>query len=86
MEGSDGSDLAQLMKTFKQASSFDYKRRVGRLLWQRSYYDHVLRRPEELQPALEYILANPVRAGLVEEPGAYPFLGGEALRDMLVAT
>ena len=86
VEGSEGSDLARLMKTFKQASSFDYKPRVGRPLWQRSYYDHVLRGAHELQPAVEYILGNPVRAGLVEDPVAYPFSGGEMLRDMLMAT
>jgi putative transposase len=86
VEGAEGSDLAQLIKTFKQASSFDHKQRTGRPLWQRSYYDHVLRSPDELQPALEYVLGNPVRAGLVDEPEAYPFSGGEMLRDMLVAT
>jgi putative transposase len=86
VEGSEGSDLAQLMKAFKQTSSFDYKQRVGRLLWQRSYYDHILRGPDELRPAIEYILGNPVRAGLVENPRAYPFWGGEVLGGMLVAT
>jgi putative transposase len=86
VEGSEGSDLAQLMKAFKQASSYDYRRRVGRPLWQRSYYDHVLRGPDELLPSAEYILNNPVRAGLADDPAAYPFSGGEVVRDMLVAT
>jgi len=86
VQGSEGSDLAQLMKAFKQASSFDHKRRVGRPLWQRSYHDHVLRGPDEFQPAVEYVLGNPVRAGLVDSPGAYPFSGGELLRELLVAT
>ena len=86
VEGSEESDLARLMKTFNQASSHDYRRRVGRPLWQRSYYDHVLRGSDELQPAIEYILENPIRAGLVDNVGAYPFSGGEALREMLVAT
>ena len=86
VEGSEGSDLARLMKSFKQASSFDYKQRHGRPLWQRSYYDHVLRGPDELQPAVEYILGNPVRAGLVEDADTYPFSGGEIAGEMLVAT
>jgi putative transposase len=86
VEGPEGSDLARFMKEFKQASSFDHKRRVGRPLWQRSYYDHVLRGPQELQPAIEYILDNPVKATLVENPLSYPFLGGELLREVLVAT
>jgi putative transposase len=86
VEGSEGSDLAQFMKEFKQASSFDYKRRTERPLWQRSYYDHVLRGPDDLRCALDYILENAVRAGLVDKPGAYPFSGGEVLREVLVAT
>jgi len=86
VQGSEGSNLAQLVKTFKQASSYDYKRRAGRPWWQRSYHDHVLRGSDELQPTIEYILENPIRAGLVDNPGAYPFSGGEVLRDMLVAT
>jgi putative transposase len=86
VQGSEGSDLSQLMKRFKQASSFDYRRRVGRALWQRGYYDHVVRGYEELLPAVEYVLGNPVRAGLVESPGAYPFSGGELAAETLVAT
>jgi putative transposase len=86
VEAPEGGDLARFIKVFKQASSFDYKRRLGRPLWQRSYYDHVLRGPDELRPAVEYILGNPVRAGLADKPGAYPFSGGDILKDMLVAT
>ena len=86
IQGSEGSDLAQLMKTFKQASSYDYKRRARRPLWQRSYHDHVLHGSAELQPAIEYILGNPARAGLTDSTRAYPFLGGDVLRDTLVAT
>ena len=86
VQGSEGSDLARFIKVFKQASSFDYKRREGRPLWQRSYYDHVLRGQDELQPAVEYILGNPVRAGLADNPDAYSFSGGDILKDMLVAT
>ena len=86
VEGSGASDLARFIKAFKQETSFDYKRRVGRVLWQRSYYDHVLRGPDELQPAVEYILGNPVKAGLVEDPSGFPFMGGELLAAALVAT
>ena len=86
VEGDESADLAQFVKTFKQTSSFDYKQRFGHVLWQRSYYDHVLRGPDELRPAVEYIMGNPVRAGLVDDPGTYPFMGGALLRDMLVAT
>lgn len=86
VERTEGSDLAKLMKRFKQASSFDYKSRTGRVLWQRSYYDHVLRGSDELRPAIEYILGNPVQAGLAEDVYEYPFVGGELIEEMQVAT
>ncbi len=86
VEGLENSDLTRLMKKFKQASSFDYKRRAGQPLWQRSYYDHVLRGSHEVQPAMEYVLDNPVRAGLVDNWSAYPFSGGAFVREMQVAT
>jgi putative transposase len=33
-------------------------------LWQREYYDHVIRDQAELARAVEYIHNNPVKAGL----------------------
>jgi REP element-mobilizing transposase RayT len=42
-------------------------------LWQRGFYDHVVRREESTSRTAEYILANPVRAGLAENALAYPF-------------
>jgi REP element-mobilizing transposase RayT len=43
--------------------------------WQRSYYDHALREEEDLRRAAEYILNNPVRAGLVERFEDYEACG-----------
>jgi putative transposase len=86
VEGSDDSDLARFVKSFKQKTSFERKRRVGRPLWQRSYYDHLLRSQDELEPAVRYVLDNPVLADLVDEAIEYPFLGGEVVEAELVAT
>ena len=86
VQASDGSHLAGFMKTFKQLTSFQHKRRTGRLLWQRSYYDHVLRGQHELQAAVDYIAYNPVRAGLVEAAADYPHSGGELMEQAQVAT
>ena len=44
-------------------------------LWQPSFHDRVLRDDESDLHVLRYILWNPVRAGLVERPEDYPFLG-----------
>jgi putative transposase len=44
-------------------------------LWQRGYYDHVLRRTEDSDGVAWYIWMNPVRQGLVNEPGQYAYSG-----------
>jgi putative transposase len=41
--------------------------------WQRGFYDHALRKEEDIQKAAEYIVNNPVRKGLVENWRDYPF-------------
>jgi len=42
--------------------------------WQRGFYDHALRKDEDIQTVAEYIVNNPVRAGLVRTWKKYPFL------------
>jgi putative transposase len=47
----------------------------GRELWQRSFYDHALRDDESLRDVALYIWRNPVRAGIIESAGDYPWSG-----------
>lgn len=46
--------------------------RIGKL-WQRSFYDHGLRKDEGLIKAAEYIVSNPVRESLVENWRDYSY-------------
>jgi putative transposase len=41
-------------------------------LWQRAYYDRAARKDEDIRRIARYIVANPLRAGLVQEIGDYP--------------
>jgi REP element-mobilizing transposase RayT len=43
--------------------------------WQSEFFDHVLRSSESYAQKWEYVRANPVRAGLVEELEEWPFAG-----------
>ncbi len=54
-----------------KASPTGRSTRLG--LWQKSYYDHVLRHDENLAHVVRYVLENPVRAGLVESFDEYPY-------------
>jgi REP element-mobilizing transposase RayT len=40
-------------------------------VWQRGYHDRGIRKTEDLQAVARYIVANPLRAGLVRKVGDY---------------
>ncbi len=44
-------------------------------LWQRRFFDRILRREESIERVAEYIVHNPVRKGLVETWVEYPWSG-----------
>jgi len=67
------------MKHFKQLTSFRYKQANGIERWQKSYFDHVVRKDEDLARQAFYIADNPVRKGLVEDWRDYPLTGGSLL-------
>jgi putative transposase len=45
---------------------------LGHPMWQRGYHDHAVRNDEDLKAMARYIIANPVRAGLVSSVADYP--------------
>ena len=47
----------------------------GRSIWQRGFFDHVIRSSESYSQKWEYVRDNPVRAGLVQEADEWPFQG-----------
>jgi REP element-mobilizing transposase RayT len=42
-------------------------------LWQDQFHEHAIRKAEDLNEIVLYMLNNPVRAGLVEDFHDYPF-------------
>ncbi len=67
-------DLPRLMQATKSRSARAINKALGRheTLWQKGYFDRALRREEDLKATARYIVANPLRAGLVEHIGEYP--------------
>ena len=45
-----------------------------RIEWQRDFFEHRLRKEESFREKADYILANPVRAGLVEKAEDWPYV------------
>ena len=66
--------LSGLMQKTKSLSTKAVNQSVGRkiCLWQQGYHDRALRRDEDLVKMARYVVANPLRAGLVEKLGDYP--------------
>jgi len=69
------SDLLALIKGFKIKSSRAHLRETQQILWQRRFYDHILRPREAPEAVAWYIWMNPVRQGLSTVPGEYAFAG-----------
>jgi REP element-mobilizing transposase RayT len=67
--------LESTMRTFKGrcAHRINAARACDGSLWQAGYHDRAVRRDEDLVAIARYVIANPVRAGLVTRIGAYPF-------------
>ena len=69
------ADFREFVRIFKQRSSYEWKRKCGTVLWQRNYFEHVLRNDEDTIGVAKYILENPVRGNLVRRPQDYVYLG-----------
>ncbi|UPL05405.1 MULTISPECIES: REP-associated tyrosine transposase [Pseudomonas] len=65
--------LGSLMCAFKSRSSCALYRLGAerRHIWQRGYHDRALRKEDDVKAAARYIVANPMRAGLVQRAGEY---------------
>jgi putative transposase len=68
------TQLPKLMARTKSRIAVTLNRLAGRQgpVWQHGYHDRAIRKEEDLQAVARYIVANPLRAGLVEKVGDYP--------------
>ena len=77
-EQMDLSDLMRVLKGFSSKQVQRVRRQRGEAvpkgqpLWQEGFHDHALRRDEDVRDVARYVVANPLRAGLVERLGDYP--------------
>jgi len=78
-----GSTLGTILNGFKGRISFRIHRLNPELtLWQQGYWDHIVRKEEGLYGVLQYILLNPVRAGMVKDWWDYEWLGSPLMGDV----
>ncbi|MFZ0917102.1 MAG: transposase, partial [Candidatus Udaeobacter sp.] len=80
--GPDDFELGRWMGTLKQYLG----KRIARAgttsaIWQRGFFDHILRSDESYAQKWNYVSDNPVRAGLVKSAGDWPYSGEIVLID-----
>ena len=65
--------LQNWISSFKRFTTKVIKEQFGiTALWQKNFYEHVVRKEESLLKVAEYILNNPVRKGIVSQWNEYP--------------
>ncbi|MDU9042562.1 transposase [Pseudomonas corrugata] len=66
--------LSKLIARTKSRTTVAFNRQMQRQgpLWQEGFRDRAIRKEEDLQTVARYIVANPLRAGLVKRIGDYP--------------
>ncbi|OGL97447.1 hypothetical protein A2318_03535 [Candidatus Uhrbacteria bacterium RIFOXYB2_FULL_45_11] len=69
------ADLWRCMVDFKQASGFWLSKNRSRYQWHTDFYDQRIASRGDAYRYMDYILKNPVRAGLVLDWKLYPFKG-----------
>ncbi|HET9176948.1 MAG TPA: transposase [Terriglobia bacterium] len=72
---SDDSDLIQLLHDFKGVATALARRLGVRKLWERGFYDHILRENDDHNAVAWYIFNNPGRKGLTQDARDWPHSG-----------
>ena len=72
---SDTAGLPSFMQAFKSLAARETRNLGIAKLWQKGFYDHVLRDGESIDAAAAYAFLNPVRAGLVWRAEEWPYSG-----------
>lgn len=67
--------LSKVIAELKGTTAYKINAELGRKgkLWQTSFYDHALREEENGKNIARYIVANPLRKGLVKDIKKYPY-------------
>jgi putative transposase len=73
------SDLLLFVRELKHRTGQAAWRSGRPHLWQKKFYDHILRRSEAVSSVASYIWMNPVRRGLCARPDEYPLSGSFTL-------
>jgi len=76
LQPEEGYTIANILRGIKGSSahSINRMRKTKGTIWQQEYFDRIIRDEKELEQKLEYLINNPAKAGLIENPWEYPAL------------
>ncbi len=71
----DNANLSQWVQRFKGMASRNLQRKPVKCksIWQAGFYDRALRKEDDVVVVARYLVANPLRAGMVASVGQYPY-------------
>ncbi len=74
LEPGPSEDLSRVIQRVKALVTAALRTELqGEPLWQSGFHDHSVRNYESVRDTARYLIANPIRAGLVSDVGDYPF-------------
>jgi putative transposase len=73
--------IPEIMQEIKSVSAHRISKETGHVgrVWQEESFDRALRREEDLVAKIQYMVNNPVRAGLVSTPAEYRWIWIESV-------
>ena len=77
IETKPGHPLSEVIQTWKSFTAKEANKHLNRkgAFWMPDYFDRYIRDEQHYRAAIEYIVQNPVKAGLVDEPAQWPWAG-----------
>jgi REP-associated tyrosine transposase len=81
VRGPDNFQLGPWVRRLKQALAKSIALKTMSAVWQRGFFDHLLRSDESYAQKWNYVRENPVRAGLITKSDDWPYSGEIVLID-----
>ena len=71
----EAKPLQKVVESLKATTGREVNRALDRsgAVWARAFHDRALRREDDLRTLARYLIANPLRGGLVRRIGDYPY-------------
>lgn len=74
-ESSEHNSIIDYVRLIKGRFTSHCRKLDWNIKLQKSFYDHLVRKEDDIRMLSKYIMGNPVRAGIESAIGVYPFAG-----------